>query len=58
MRYVTYDPTTGSLTGCYSQSMPEEHLTCSLAVPEDFVQVWTKYRMNKDRTAVELIPED
>lgn len=56
MRYVTYDPATGALTGCYLQDVLPEHAECFIEIPEEQAAVWVTLQANADRTGVEEIP--
>lgn len=56
MRYVTYDPATGALTGCYLQDVLPEHAECFIEIPEEQANVWVALQANDDRTGVEEAP--
>lgn len=55
-RYVTFDET-GSLTGCYFQVPPPQHVEWLIEVDETFVWTWTLYCASADRLHVQLIAE-
>lgn len=55
MIYVTYDDA-GNLTGKFDQDLHAEHAQCFLEVHPVMAENWLAYRMNSDRTALELAP--
>lgn len=56
MRYVTYDPTTGGLTGSYLQDLLPEHEANHLVIDDVIGRNWPAYRANAARSGVELVP--
>ena len=56
MQYVTFDPETGILTGCYLQDLQPPHETHHLVATEAQAAVWTTLRANAARTELEAIP--
>jgi hypothetical protein len=44
MQYVTYDKTTGELTGCYIQNIVQEHEDCFVEVEEAIANDWVHYK--------------
>lgn len=56
MRYVTYDPATGTLTGSYLQDLLPEHEQLHIEVSDGVRRNWCLYRANSSRTDVEMIP--
>lgn len=56
MRYVTYDPATGEITGMYMQELQSEHAAAYVQVAAEVAQNWCAYRVNAARNGVELAP--
>lgn len=55
MEYVTYEPSTGALTGGYSQNLVADHAHSYIEVLPEVRASWVMYRANEARDGVELI---
>lgn len=55
IRYVTYDPADGRLTGCYIQELQPEHADAYILYPDGIAMWWPLFRANADRSGVEVI---
>jgi hypothetical protein len=53
--YVTYNPETGKLTGCYSQAVHPEHADNHIVL-DGPLDPWVNYCANAARDGVELLP--
>lgn len=56
MRYVTYDPETGALTGSYMQDLLPEHEATYIVIDDGVAAIWCAYQANESRDGVELAP--
>ncbi len=54
MRYVTFNPDTGALTGAYLQDLHATHADCHIEVDAERYDSWTRFRANAARDALEL----
>ena len=53
MKYVTYDPQTGLLTGAFIQELRAEHAAHYLEVTDEEYAGWLGLKMNTERTGTE-----
>lgn len=56
VRYVTYDPETGYLTGSYFQVIPAAHMGIYIVATEEQASNWTSYQANAARDGLEVAP--
>lgn len=56
MKYVTYDPVTGALTGSYLQDLLPEHEAHHIVIDDATSLNWPAYQANAARDGVELAP--
>lgn len=56
MKYVTYDPATGALTGSYLQDLLPEHEAHHIVIDDAVSLNWPAYQANTARDGVELAP--